>query len=225
MRVNLRLNRENYTNLCVDSEIFLIFVQQTMDSISSSAFLDAQQLDALFRQYHRSLLYFAKSMVRDQETAEELVADSFVKLWQRRGSFENRNKVKAFLYITTKNACLNHLNSAHARQVFDADSSLDVLQSVDPDSYAKIVQAELVQQIYDEVMKLPEKQREVFRLTFFEELDTDEIARRLDMNPNAIFANRSRAVEALRNIFKNKQLWVCLFWLEHILTKSISHFM
>ena len=120
---------------------------------------------------------------------------------------------------------MNHLNSAHARQVFDADSSLDVLQSVDPDSYAKIVQAELVQQIYDEVMKLPEKQREVFRLTFFEELDTDEIARRLDMNPNAIFANRSRAVEALRNIFKNKQLWVCLFWLEHILTKSISHFL
>lgn len=189
-----------------------------MESIASSAFLDSQQLDALFRQYHRSLLYFAKSMVRDQETAEELVADSFVKLWQRLETFESGDKVKAFLYIATKNACLNHLNSAHARQAFDVES-LDILQSVDPDSYAQIVRAELMQQIYDEVMKLPERQREVFRLTFFEELNTDEIAQRLDMTPAAIFANRSRAIEALRNIFKNKQLWLYLFVLEEILNK------
>ncbi|WP_262248498.1 RNA polymerase sigma factor [Parapedobacter soli] len=187
-----------------------------MESISSSAFLDTQQLDALFKQYHRSLLYFAKSMVRDQETAEELVADSFVKLWQRRDAFENGNKVKAFLYIATKNACLNHLKSAHARQAFEGDS-LDVLQSVDPDSYAQIVRAELMQQIHDEVMKLSEKQREVFRLTFFEELDTHEIAERLGMTPTAIFANRSRAIEALRNIFKNKELWLCLFLLEELM--------
>src|SRR5690606_24134999 len=118
----------------------------------------------LFKRHQRSLLYFAKSMVREQETAEELVADSFVKLWQRRELFEHADKVKAFLYIATKNACLNHLKSAHARQTFEGES-LDVLQSMDPDSYAQIVRAELMQQIHDELMKLPEKQREVFRLT------------------------------------------------------------
>lgn len=189
-----------------------------MKSTASSAFLDSQQLDALFRQYHRSLLYFAKSMVRDQGTAEELVADSFVKLWRRREAFESGDKVKAFLYIATKNACLNYLHSAYARQAF-GDESLDVLQSVDPDSYARIVRAELMQQIYEEVMKLPEKQREVFRLTFFEELDTDEIAERLGMTSTAIFANRSRAIEALRKLFKNKQLWLCLFLLKEIIRR------
>lgn len=190
-----------------------------MESTVLSAFLDAPQLDALFRQYHRSLLYFAKSMVREQEAAEELVADSFVKLWQRRETFEDADKVKAFLYIATKNACLNHLNSAHVRQAFDGEA-LDVLQSVDPDSYAQIVRAELLQQIYDEVMKLPEKQREVFRLTFFEELDTNEIAERLGMTPTAIFANRSRAVETLRKAFKNNDLWLCLFVLQEIIQKK-----
>lgn len=190
-----------------------------MESISSSAFLDAQQLDVLFKQHHRALLYFAKSMVRDQETAEELVADSFVKLWQRRETFENTDKVKAFLYIATKNACLNHVNSAYARQAFDGEV-LDVLQSVDPDSYAQIVRAELMQQIYNEVMKLPEKQREVFRLTFFEELDTDEIAERLEMTPSAIFANRSRAIETLRKVFKNRKLWLCLLVLQEVIQKK-----
>ena len=190
-----------------------------MKSSSSSAFLDTQQLDALFKQYHRSLLYFAKSMVRDQEAAEELVADSFVKLWQRRNAFENSDKVKAFLYIATKNACLNHLNSAHSRQVFDGDA-LDLLQSVDPDSYALIVRAELMQQIYEEVMKLPDKQREVFRLTFFEDLSTEEISERLGMTATAIFANRSRAVESLRKVFKSNKLWLCLFLLQEILQKK-----
>lgn len=178
--------------------------------------IDAPELNALFKRYQRSLLYFAKSMVREQETAEELVADSFVRLWQRRETFEDADKVKAFLYIATKNACLNHVKSAHARQTFDGES-LDILQSADPDSYAQLVRAELMQQIYDEVMKLPEKQREVFRLSYFEDLTTDEIAERLRMTATAIFANRSRAVEALRTIFKNKRLWLCLFLLEDLL--------
>lgn len=180
--------------------------------------IDAVELNVLFRRYQRRLLYFAKSMVRDLETAEELVADSFVKLWQRQGTFENDDKVKAFLYIATKNACLNHLNSAHARQAFDSEA-LDVLQGADPDSYARIVRAELMQQVHSEVMKLPDKQRDVFRLTFFEELDTDEIAERLDMSPSAIFANRSRAVEALRKVFQNQQLWIYLLFFEGFVDK------
>lgn len=190
-----------------------------MKSAPSSAFLDAQRLDVLFKQYHRSLLYFAKSMVREQETAEELVADSFVKLWQLRETFEDAGKVKAFLYIATKNACLNHVNSVHARQTFDGEV-LEVLQSMDPNSYAQIVRAELLQQIYDEVMMLPDKQREVFRLTYFEDQTTEEICKRLQMTATAVFANRSRAIEALRKIFKDKELWLCLFVLQEIIQKK-----
>ena len=181
--------------------------------------IDTSQLNLLFKRYHRVLLYFARSMVHEQEAAEEIVSDSFVKLWRRRDAFENADKIKAFLYIVTKNACLNYVQSAHVRQEIDHEA-IHLLESAEPETYVRLVRAELMQQIYEEVMKLPEKQREVFRLTYFEDLTTDEIAGRLGMTTTAIFANRSRASEALRKVFRDKELLLSLFLLEELLKNT-----
>ncbi len=162
-------------------------------------------MNDLFTRYHRSLLYFAKSILQSQEVAEEIVSDSFVKLWKARASFQTMDNVKAFLYIATKNASLNHLKAASSRIHFEYEYS-NLLVNSDPDSYAKIIRAELLQVIYDEVAKLPEKPREVFKLTFFEDLTTEEICDRLGMTAAAVFTNRSRAIEFLRKVFKNKEL-------------------
>lgn len=189
-----------------------------MNSASSPVYVAAQQLPVLFKQYNRSLLFFAKSMVRSQEVAEEIVADSFVKLWQRKDSFASEDKVKAFLYIATKNACINHVQSAYARQVHDGEA-VDSLTSLDPDTLAQIIRAELMQQVYDEIDRLPEKQREVFRLSYLEDLTTEEICERLQMSATAVFANRSRAVDALRKVFKDKELWICLLLIDQLLGK------
>jgi len=164
---------------------------------------EEQALDALFSQYNRSLLYFAKSMVPSQEVAEEIVSDSFVKVWEHRTSFATIEKVKAFLFITTKNACLNVVKSTHHRQFFDYEVAA-LLENPDPNIHVQIVKAELMQLIYQEVMKLPAKQREVFRLTYFEDFNTEEIAQQLGMSAAAVFTNRSRAAEALRLVFKHK---------------------
>ncbi|SFC51705.1 RNA polymerase sigma-70 factor, ECF subfamily [Parapedobacter composti] len=177
-------------------------------------------LSQLFDRYNRRLLYFARGMVGSQEVAEELVSDSFVKLWKIRANFETTDNVKAFLYITIKHACLNHVKSAHAQRHFN-DEGLEELLSRDPDTYVRIVRAELMEAIHREVMRLPEKQREVFRLTYYDELDTDEICRRLDMSANAVFANRSRAVETLRKLFKDNELWLCLLMLQELVKHGV----
>lgn len=189
-----------------------------MESSSSPEYVAAQQLPVLFKQYNRSLLFFAKSMVRSQEVAEEIVADSFIKLWQRKDSFADEDKVKAFLYIATKNACINHAQLVRSRQVHDGEA-VDSLTSADPDVLARIIRAEFLQQVYDEIDRLPEKQREVFRLSYLEDLTTDEICERLQMSATAVFANRSRAAETLRKIFKDKELWLCLFLVDAMMGK------
>ncbi|MBK1440220.1 RNA polymerase sigma-70 factor [Parapedobacter sp. ISTM3] len=187
--------------------------------MAANLYIDSSQLAVLFKNYHRALLYFARSMVHEQQIAEEIVSDSFVKLWQRRDAFDGTDKIKAFLYIATKNACLNYVQSAHVRRDMDPEA-IHLLESTEPETYVRIVRAELMQQIYAEMVKLPEKQREVFRLTYIEELTTDEICERLHMTPTAVFANRSRAVDTLRRIFKDKELWLCLFLLHELLRNS-----
>ncbi len=172
-------------------------------------------LEEVFKTYNRPLLYFAHNMVREQGAAEEIVSDSFVKLWKARGQFPTQENIKAFLYIATKNACLNYLKSVHAQQRFEYDVS-DNLLFTEPEIYAKIVRAELMQCIYQEVEKLPEKQQAVFRLSYLEGLDTDEISAKLGMSASAVFANRSRAIETLRKTFKDKNLLWCLLLLNEI---------
>lgn len=179
------------------------YLSQYADLIRALQAGEERALDAFFSKYNRSLLYFAKSMLSAQEVAEEIVADSFAKLWEHRLSFDTIENVKAFLFISTKNACLNFIKSAHNKQIFDYDVAM-FLENPDPDVHVRMVKAELMQLIYQEVMKLPEKQREVFRLTYFEDYSTDEIAEQLGMKASAVFANRSRATETLRLIFKHR---------------------
>src|SRR5690606_34871326 len=126
---------------------------------------DESAMNAVFKRYSRSLLYFAKSIVRNQEVAEEIVSDSFIKLWKTATRFKTMDNIKAFLYIATKNSSLNHIKAAPSRIQFEHEYD-DLLESSDPGIYANIVRAELLQTIYEEVTKLPERQRDVFRLTF-----------------------------------------------------------
>lgn len=179
---------------------------------------DESALRAIFEKNSRKMLYFAKSIVKNQEVAEEIVADSVVKLWQRRDSFKTCDSVNAFLYVVIRNLGINYLKSSFALQQFDHEID-ENLKSADPDTYVKIVRTELFHSIYEEVAKLPEKQREVFRLTYFEDLSTDEICKILNISASSVFANRSRAIETLRMVFRRKEMWGSLILLHSLIER------
>ncbi len=174
---------------------------------------DHAALTRIIKEYNRPLLYFANKLINNAEAAEEQVSDSFVKLWQGRTHFQTPDNIKAFLYITTKNACLNYIKTPHAKQYFEHEMSDDLL-SEEPEVYARIVQTELMQAIHVELEKLPEKQRAVFRLSFLEGLTTDEVCEELNMTPSAVFANKSRAMDALKKVFKDKNMLWCVLLFE-----------
>ncbi|WP_276483687.1 RNA polymerase sigma factor [Paraflavitalea pollutisoli] len=167
----------------------------------------------VFHQHHKPLLYFAKKIVLHHEVAEECVSDCFIKLWQIRERFASTDKVKAFLYISVKNACLNYIKSPHARQTFQAEPTEELL-SEQPAFFAQMIQAELMDAIYREIDQLPEKQRLVFRMSYLEGATTADICAALDMTPAAVFTNRSRATETLKKVFKDRNALLYLLFLQ-----------
>lgn len=169
----------------------------------------------IVHQYKLPLLYFAQKIVQHREGAEEIVSDALVKLWQRRENFETADNIKAFLYISVKNACLNYISSSHARQDFQTDFPEDLL-SEPPEFLARMIQAELLDAIYREIDNLPEKQRAVFRMSHLEGMSTEEICTALNMTPAAVFTNRSRATETLKKVFKDKSFVLYLSFLQWI---------
>lgn len=113
-------------------------------------------LEGIYRLYSKQLLFFAQKYIKNYQIAEEIVADVFVKLWERRVSFSSLDRIRAFLYIVTKNKCLNQLRGTNRCESIDDVDNYEELLYEDLDAFAKIVRAELLKMIYNEVQKLPE---------------------------------------------------------------------
>src|ERR1041385_6569303 len=67
---------------------------------------------AVYEMFFPGLCFFAKRLVDNDGEGEDIAADSFVKLLNRHDTFDTLPNIKAFLYITTRNACLNYLRSS-----------------------------------------------------------------------------------------------------------------
>lgn len=144
-----------------------------------------------------SLRYFAFGFVKDKLLAEEIVSDSFVKLWQGRDKIRSESSIKAFLYISTKNACLDQLELLSNRATHQADE-LEFLENPSEDILTKMIQTELIKMIAAEVENLPKLQSRVFKMTYFEQMDTEEISVELGKSSSSIYFARSRALATLK---------------------------
>lgn len=161
---------------------------------------EEQGLIAAYQRYRQPLLFFVLRYVKNQQVAEDIVADVFVKAWDMRHSFQREDGLRAFLYVAAKNASLNALRKP---QHLAIDVELDQLEDVfmaDSDIFSNIVRSELMKSIMEEVEKLPQKQGLIFRYTFLEELSVEEISEKLQLSANAVYATRSRALATLRDL-------------------------
>src|SRR5258708_13374347 len=70
----------------------------------------------VFERYNKQLGYFAEKRIQDREEAEDIVAQTFSILWQKREDFETEEKIRSFLYVTTRNACIDFLRQRQRRQ-------------------------------------------------------------------------------------------------------------
>lgn len=168
------------------------------------------------QQHARALTYFAHRMVKETVVAEEIVQDGFIKVWEARDRFESPDKLKSFLYVATRNACLNHLELVGNRRHTLVDDLANDLQQPGSDVLTGMIHAETIALIHQELLRLPDQQATVFRLVYFEGLSTEEICERLGTTPNAVFLARSKAIKTLQKIFRGKEMLVYLAFLRFV---------
>lgn len=182
---------------------------------------DETTLKDVFELYGGSLFFYAKNIVDDREEAEDIVAESFIKLWRQRATFVEQRNIKAYLYVITKNACLNFLK--HKKRKASSHKELLYLETEGHDEVMnRILQGELIKIIADEIEKLPDLARKVFKLTFVEGLKPDEIALQLSMPTQNVRNNKSRALELLRNSLAKRDFMISMVLLE-IICMALSH--
>src|SRR5436305_15304932 len=80
---------------------------------------DETALAELYKLYYQKLVFFAKSILRSKQLAEEVVEDVFIKLWCNRAEIGHVKNLNIYLYTAVKNTSLN-LSSQQAKQLISA---------------------------------------------------------------------------------------------------------
>ena len=158
-----------------------------------------------FARHNKSLCYFASRLIQDDFQAEEIVSDCFVKLWERQQNFETADNIKAFLYITCRNACLKYLRDLK-KKTADQQMYLSQLELSEETVWYEIIDTELISILGREIEALPEKCREVFSLIYFKGKKTDEIAALLNISIQTVRNHKTRAIELLKTSLLKKDL-------------------
>lgn len=146
--------------------------------------------------YHLSLQYLHDSVI-----AEEIVQDSFMKLWEIRETLNEQFYVRSFLYTITKNNCLNHLRNRKTAlkhqenlQYLEMQFNYEALEKM-----GNYLEFEALREKIDQaIASLPSVIRETFLLNRFEELSYKEIALKQNISVKSVETRISKALRILR---------------------------
>lgn len=110
------------------------------------------------------LYRFSYSLVKSRETAEEIVSDVFVKVWQIRSKLNDINNLKVYLYTITKNFSLNYITKISKNPVVSLDT-IDVESLVDIITPQELcISSEIINKIRQAIQNLPPQCRLIFQL-------------------------------------------------------------
>jgi RNA polymerase sigma-70 factor (ECF subfamily) len=146
-------------------------------------------LAALYARHAGALLVLARSMLQTPEEAEDLIHDVFLEAWRRSAEYaEERGTVRTWLFMRARSRALDRLKSA--RRWREANSSTEPEAAALPNPPWML----------DLLSKMPECQRQVLMLGYFEGLTTVEIAERLRIPAGTVKSRTRAALASLRDI-------------------------
>jgi len=173
----------------INSNDDVVFKQLKQGSVSS--------FNLLFDKYYHELCSFSNIIISNQQLAEEVVADVFVKIWQKKEFIEITTSVKSYLYKSTKNTTISYLRKKKVDEVsLDDIFNLQEENSSNPESI--IIQGETLEQIKDVLSILPKKSKMVFQMHRFNQLKYKDIAEIMNVSVKSIEKHMSKSMKILR---------------------------
>jgi RNA polymerase sigma-70 factor (ECF subfamily) len=180
---------------------------------------DSNAFESVFKFWYEPLVHFANEYISDLESARNIVQNIFMKLWEKHALVDPDSNLRAYLYIATRNACLSHLRHLRLETVYFEKSrkSYEDLQlnyeALEELKMEQIDFSNLEKLIQDTIDSLPERCREVFLMSRYDELKNKEIAEKLNISVKAVEANITRAMNKLRENTKEYLPELVLFLL------------
>ncbi len=161
---------------------------------------DEEAFQTLFLEFFSPLCVFARRYVTDRETGEDIVQDTFFKIWKNRKKLQINTSGKNFLITSVRNACLDYLRKKEQEKQWQQQEMFESTAFSTDDFYSV---TELENALNSALSRLPEKSRLVFEQNRFEGKTYAKIAEEQGLSVKTIEAYMTKALKQLRIYLKD----------------------
>ncbi len=153
-------------------------------------------------QYSEQLYWQIRRMVLFHDDANDLLQNTFIKAWINIDYFRAEAKLSTWLYRIAMNECLTFLNKQRAASTVSIDDAeSETIEKLEGDSYFSEDEAQRLLQ--RALLTLPEKQRMVFNLKYYQEMKYEEMSEIFGTSVGALKASYHHAVKKIENFLKD----------------------
>lgn len=160
--------------------------------------MDEKEFQELVHQYSEQLYWHVRGIVNSHDDTDDLLQDIFLKAWKALPSFRGESSVSTWLWRIATNEALSFLRKQKVRSMLrfeSLDARAERVVDEDPWFNGDEAQRKLVKAI----AKLPDKQRAVFQMRYFEEMSYEQISEITGTSTGALKASYHFAVEKIKN--------------------------
>ena len=155
----------------------------------------------LVREYQERIYWHVRKMVVDHDDADDLTQDIFVKVWKNLDKFREDAKLYTWIYRIATNECLTFLNKKKKKFFIPInDVSAELSNKIDEGH--NLDGDEIQLKLQKALLKLPDKQRLVFNMKYFDEMKFTEIAEITETSVGALKASYHLAVKKIEENLK-----------------------
>lgn len=155
----------------------------------------------LVRKYQQKVYWHVRKMVIDHDDSDDLTQEVFVKVWNNLATFRKEAQLYTWIYRIATNECLNFLNAKKRRFFLPLhDVAAELAQKIDSSDHYSGDEIQL--KLQKALLRLPDKQRLVFNMKYFDDLKYEEISAILGTSVGALKASYHIAVKKIEEILK-----------------------
>jgi RNA polymerase sigma-70 factor (ECF subfamily) len=159
---------------------------------------DQKAFAQIYDLYYGPIYCFARRILTSNAEAQDVTAETFMKLWRLHSNFETMQNIKAFLYIAVRNASFNILRQRKDNVRHHQDLNYFLAQDETGPTHQDEVKAEVLQVVLKELSNLPRQCRKVLEFSFLRGLKNNEIASEMGLSLQTVKNQKNRGIRILK---------------------------
>ena len=156
----------------------------------------------LVKLYQEPLYYHIRKIVINHDDTDDVLQNTFLKVWNNIDNFRHESALYTWLYRIATNESITFLNSRKRKSWISLQDTSDILmQSLQTDPYFDGEEIQI--KLQKAILNLPEKQRIVFNMKYFDEIKYEDMSKILNTSVGALKASFHHAVKKIEDYLLN----------------------